>query len=300
MTDTLTATLTASYDISLRIRYDYTTPAAGGRHLVRLLPITRAGSQRLVAGHIDIGPDLNERTESVDFFGNHTVAFALTGHHDHISLKLTARVDRAAQPPAGRSVGIMDLGPALASVRALDGLSPLHFRAASPRVPLNDTITDYGRSLVVPGQTVTELVETLGQALHHDMRYDPEATEVDTPAAEAFEKRHGVCQDFSHIMIASLRGLGIPSGYVSGFLRTIPPPGKPRLEGADAMHAWVRAWCGPEAGWVDYDPTNATFAGQDHIEVAFGRDYSDVAPIKGMMRGASGQRSLQEVDVVPR
>ena len=296
----MTATMTASYDISLRIRYDYATPAAGGRHLVRLLPITRAGSQRLVAGHIDISPDVNERLESLDFFGNHMVAFALPGHHDHIALKLTARVDRAAPQPLGPSVSLNGLEAALDDVTTLDADSPLHFRTASPRVPLNAAMTDYGRALLTPDQTTADLLQRLGETLHHDMRFDPEATEVDTPAAEAFEKRHGVCQDFSHIMIASLRGLGIPAGYVSGFLRTIPPAGKPRLEGADAMHAWVRAWCGPQAGWVDYDPTNATIAGQDHIEVAFGRDYSDVAPIKGMMRGASGQRSDQEVDVVPR
>ncbi len=292
--------MTASYDISLRIRYDYATPAAGGRHLVRLLPITRAGSQRLVAGHIDIRPDVNERLESLDFFGNHMVAFALPGHHDHIALKLTARVDRAAPQTLGPSVSLNGLEAALDDVTTLDAASPLHFRTASPRVPLDSAMTDYGRALLTPDQTTADLLQRLGQTLHHDMRFDPEATEVDTTAAEAFEKRHGVCQDFSHIMIASLRGLGIPAGYVSGFLRTIPPAGKPRLEGADAMHAWVRAWCGPQAGWVDYDPTNATFAGQDHIEVAFGRDYSDVAPIKGMMRGASGQRSEQEVDVVPR
>ena len=293
-------TAAASYDISLRIRYDYTTPAAGGRHIVRLLPMTRNGCQRLVAGHIDIGPNVDERSETLDFFGNHTVAFALSGHHDQISLKLTARVDRLAPQPLGRSLNLGDLQTALASVTALDPASPLHFRTASPHVPLDETMTSYGRNLLTQGQTVAELVERLGQQLHRDMRFDPDATEVDTPAAEAFENRHGVCQDFSHIMIASLRGLGVPAGYVSGFLRTLPPPGKARLEGADAMHAWVRAWCGPLAGWVDYDPTNATFAGQDHIEVAFGRDYSDVAPIKGMMRGASGQRSKQEVDVVPR
>ena len=131
------------------------------------------------------------------------------------------------------------------------------------------------------------------------MKFDPKATTVDTPATEAFAKRHGVCQDFSHIMIACLRGIGIPAGYVSGFLRTLPPPGKPRLEGADAMHAWVRAWCGPEAGWIEFDPTNDKLAGEDHIVVAYGRDYSDVSPIKGTMRISGGQKSKQAVDVIP-
>jgi transglutaminase-like putative cysteine protease len=122
---------------------------------------------------------------------------------------------------------------------------------------------------------------------------------VDTPATEAFAKQRGVCQDFSHIMIACLRGIGIPAGYVSGFLRTLPPPGKPKLEGADAMHAWVHAWCGDAAGWVEFDPTNDCFVGADHIVVARGRDYSDVAPIKGAMRIAGDQKSRQAVDVIP-
>jgi transglutaminase-like putative cysteine protease len=131
------------------------------------------------------------------------------------------------------------------------------------------------------------------------MRFDAAATTVETPATEAFAARHGVCQDFTHIMIIALRSLGIPAGYVSGYLRTLPPPGQERLEGADAMHAWVSAWCGPGVGWVEYDPTNAVFAGTDHIVVAYGRDYADVAPVRGAMRTAGGQTSSQSVDVAP-
>ena len=129
--------------------------------------------------------------------------------------------------------------------------------------------------------------------------FDPEATTVDTPPAEAFARRHGVCQDFAQVMIACLRGVGIPAGYVSGFLRTNPPPGQPRLEGADAMHAWVRAWCGWQTGWIEFDPTNAIPAGTDHIVVARGRDYGDVAPVKGVLRIAGEQKTEHAVDVVP-
>ena len=115
----------------------------------------------------------------------------------------------------------------------------------------------------------------------------------------AFTDGRGVCQDFSHIMIGALRSLSIPAGYVSGLIRTIPPKGRPRLEGADAMHAWVMAWCGAEAGWVELDPTNDVLAGQDHILVARGRDYADVAPVKGIMRIAGAQRGGHSVDVIP-
>ena len=122
---------------------------------------------------------------------------------------------------------------------------------------------------------------------------------METPMIEAFERREGVCQDFTHIMISCLRGIGIPAGYVSGYLRTIPPPGKERLEGADAMHAWVRAWCGNEMGWVEFDPTNNAMTGEDHIVIARARDYFDVAPVKGITRSAGEHTTSQAVDVVP-
>jgi transglutaminase-like putative cysteine protease len=160
-------------------------------------------------------------------------------------------------------------------------------------------MTAFARAQLTEGMTVADAVVALGQAIYAEMTFDADATTVDTPASEAFAARKGVCQDFSHIMIACLRGIGVPAGYVSGFLRTIPPPGKPRLEGADAMHAWVRAWCGSQAGWMEFDPTNNKLASEDHIVVARGRDYSDVAPVKGIMRIAGGQKSEQAVDVIP-
>jgi transglutaminase-like putative cysteine protease len=160
-------------------------------------------------------------------------------------------------------------------------------------------MTLYARDAIVPGMTTLDAVRALGLALHRDMKFDPDATTVDTPPAEAFARRHGVCQDFAQVMIACLRGAGIPAGYVSGFLRTNPPPGKARLEGADAMHAWVRAWCGGQTGWVEFDPTNAIAAGTDHIVVARGRDYGDVAPVKGVLRIAGEQTTEHAVDVIP-
>ena len=123
---------------------------------------------------------------------------------------------------------------------------------------------------------------------------------MSTPLVEAFEKRRGVCQDFAHIMIAGLRGLGLPAAYVSGYIRTVPPPGKPRLEGADATHAWVSVWCGEAAGWIDLDPTNNLQVGNDHIALAIGRDYSDVSPIDGVIVGSGKQELKVSVDVTPK
>ena len=147
--------------------------------------------------------------------------------------------------------------------------------------------------------TALGAVRSVGEALYEEMTYDSDATTVDTPPAEALANRRGVCQDFAQVMIAALRGVGVPAGYVSGFLRTRPPPGKPRLEGADAMHAWVRAWCGSETGWIEYDPTNGVVVGADHIEVARGRDYGDVSPVIGVLRISGAQTTEQAVDVLP-
>ena len=138
----------------------------------------------------------------------------------------------------------------------------------------------------------------LTHRIHTDFRFDPEATEVSTPIETIFEKRRGVCQDFSHLQIACLRSLGLPARYVSGYLRTLPPPGKPRLAGADASHAWCSVWC-PEFGWVDFDPTNDCIPSDSHITVAWGRDYSDVSPVYGVLLGGGEHALNVGVDVVP-
>ena len=156
-----------------------------------------------------------------------------------------------------------------------------------------------------PKRASLRSVRSLGAAteltrrIRSDFVYDPKATKVDTPAAVAFDRRRGVCQDFAHIMIAAVRGIALPALYVSGYIRTIPPPGKERLAGADASHAWVSLWCGATLGWRDFDPTNGTSIQNDHIVVARGRDYSDVSPIESMVL-SSGRPGLEvEVDVIP-
>ncbi|MBN9671830.1 transglutaminase family protein [Roseibium aggregatum] len=289
------------YDVALEITYDYASPANSGRHALRLMPATIPGEQRLIYGQVQLGPRPTERRDRTDFFGNAVTDVAYRKAHSDLCLKLTARIDRTAMPEE------LDISPPLAGLpKELAGLhslkpeEPVHFLAPSPRLPLDPAFAVYAQERIGTGVSAIAAVEAIGKALHEDMRFDAEATTVDTPALEAFERRHGVCQDFSHIMIACLRSVGIPAGYVSGFLRTIPPEGQERLEGADAMHAWVRAWCGIETGWIEYDPTNAVRVGQDHIVVARGRDYGDAAPVKGVLRTAGPQTTDHKVDVIPR
>ena len=288
------------YDIRLTIDYIYETPAAGARQILHVMPLAIEGRQRLIAGSLHIEPKPAMRQDRRDFFGNALTELAFTEPHSDITIVLKARVEvTGSAAPGAISPDLPGLARALDAHTGLGPRSPLHFLAASPYAEPVPAIALWARSRLQPGARVADIVERLGLALHREMQFDAEATTVSTPAAEAFAARHGVCQDFTHIMIIALRSLGIPAGYVSGYLRTLPPPGQERLEGADAMHAWVSAWCGPSTGWVEYDPTNAVFAGDGHIVVAHGRDYADLAPVRGAMRTAGGQTTDQAVDVIP-
>ena len=288
------------YDIALTVRQHYDAPAAASRQTLRLLPPTLAGEQHVVAAAVEVRPQPAERRDRRDFFGNPAVDLAFGGAHEEVVYSLAARVRREAggaflpgSPP------VAALAAEAGAIRSLAPDAPHHFLAASPRLPDAPEFADYARAAAPAGAAAAEVMEAVGLALHRDMAFDADATEVDTPALEAFRRRRGVCQDFTHAMIACLRALGIPAGYVSGFLRTTPPPGRARLQGADAMHAWVRAWCGRGAGWMEYDPTNACLAGDGHVVVARGRDYADAAPVKGALRSAGGQWSRHEVTMTP-
>ena len=286
------------YSIRLTIAHFYDQPAANSRHLIRVLPRTLPDRQSLTTHLLQITPEPESLSEHTDFFGNKTTSCAHRDQHTELSIRLSCHV--SMQP----ALPWLDMTPDVARVRAacaglsdLGPLSPLHFLGPTPRLLPNAAIRDFAHDLHDPSNSTAHTVIRIGEALHDAMTFDATATTVDTDAPDAFRLRRGVCQDFSHIMIIGLQSLGIPAGYVSGYLRTLPPPGQVRLEGADAMHAWVRAWCGPDQGWIEYDPTNKTLVGTDHIVAGFGRDYSDVSPVRGHLRSSGGQKNTQAVDV---
>ncbi|MBU0737968.1 MAG: transglutaminase family protein [Alphaproteobacteria bacterium] len=288
------------YDLSLHIGYRYEVPATGAHHMLRLLPLSLPDRQRLVAGAITVSPEPDEISTFNDFFRHPTSHAILRGPHEKLDIRMQARVMVQAQPIAADFSPLLDRLPQeIGETWSLDAESPHHFLGTSPRLPRDKAIATYVRSMLKPSMTVRQIAETLCSRIHEDFKYDAEATTVDTTPAEAFDKKRGVCQDFSHVMIVALRSLGIPAGYVSGFLRTIPPPGKERLEGADAMHAWVRIWCGKLTGWLELDPTNDIAAGTDHIVVGYGRDYADVAPVIGVLKSYGSHQTDQAVDVIP-
>jgi transglutaminase-like putative cysteine protease len=177
--------------------------------------------------------------------------------------------------------------------------SPANYLYPSPMIALSPAIADWCGQSLAPERGIVEACHDLNLRIKSAFKYDGDATETDTAPAQAFEKRAGVCQDFAQVMIAGLRSAGVPAAYVSGYLRTLPPPGKARLIGADATHAWVLAWCGPARGWIGFDPTNGIAMNTDHIITAIGRDYADIAPIDGIFVGQAGQKIAVSVDVAP-
>jgi transglutaminase-like putative cysteine protease len=286
------------YDIRLKLDYAYDTPVSGGRHLVRITPRAIPAKQRLIASSVSFDPAQAEQSNWSDYFGNSVISISHRKPHKSFQVTMNARVSvESAQSSLDVSPGIERLREELGAALSIAPDSPHHFTAPSPRVADDEAITAFAAESLQHTATVREAAIDLCTRVHDTFTYDPEATDVGTTARWAFDHRRGVCQDFAHVMIAGLRGVGIPAGYVSGFLRTLPPPGEPKLEGADAMHAWVRAWCGREAGWLEFDPTNAMMAGDDHIVIGYGRDYSDVTPIVGVFRSAGGHRTAQGVDV---
>ncbi|MDF2618849.1 MAG: transglutaminase domain protein [Xanthobacteraceae bacterium] len=288
------------YDIHQTTAYSYDSPVPVARHVLRMVPVDRV-TQRVAASHVSVEPEPVEWTEARDFFGNRVVHIRIETPHTEFSVHTRARVEVEPPAPVKEASGPSweDVREAAAAWLDLSPASPAHHLFPSPAVPLAVPITEWAAKSFPPGAPMLAGAIDLMNRLHAEFTYDPRATDVSTPPIEAFEMRAGVCQDFAHIMIAGLRGLGLPAAYVSGFLRTEPPPGQERLQGADATHAWVSVWCGDEIGWRHLDPTNALIVSTDHVVLAVGRDYADVAPIGGVVLGSGGQELHVAVDVIP-
>lgn len=288
------------YELRHLTTYGYSRSVPFARCILRLLPRNGPG-QEVKKSELLITPRPTERIDAICFFGNRTTSITITKPHRELKVEMRARIEvhRPAPPHPALTRSWEEAARLALSSASLAPDSPAHHLYPSRLVPHVEGVVDYARSSFAPSRPVLEAASELMARIRRDFTYDPEATEVTTPLAEAFAARHGVCQDFAHIMIAGLRGLGLPAAYVSGYIRTIPPPGEKRLEGADASHAWVMLWCGPETGWVGLDPTNDLIVADDHIVTAFGRDYADVAPLDGVVIGAGTQKVGVAVDVIP-
>ena len=296
------------YRVTHRTTFRYASEVALAHNQIHLSPRAVAGRQSVFAHEVEVEPSPAVWTAREDYFGNATALFSVRSPHRE--MRVTAVTELEVLPPA-LTAADFDASPAWETVSdraapSAHGGDALHWRdvrpfaAASPWVQRNLRMTAYARDSFTPGRPVLAAAAELMRRIYTDFEYKPGATQVDTPAIEAFDKRVGVCQDFAHVMLAMLCGLGLPSRYVSGYLRTVPIGGDERggietLTGADASHAWVSVFDGRET-WVDFDPTNNKPADTDHVTTAWGRDYRDVVPVRG--RGA-GQRVGVEVEVTP-
>ena len=296
-------------DVEHETHYEYGSAVEQAHHLAYLRPCQDA-HQQLQDHHLSIEPQPANHHLQRDVYDNYRTCFSLTAPHAELRVTAHSRVsltprhtgfDPARTPPWE------DVRETLA-FRAGGAFEPAaEFSFASPFVPMHAELRAYARASFRPGRSLGEAAVELMRRIHRDFRYDSASTEISTPVLEAFEQRVGVCQDFAHVMIGCLRSLGLAARYISGYLLTEPLPGQPRLVGADASHAWVAAWCPVldaegEAGepvWLELDPTNDCLAETRHVRLAVGRDYGDVTPLRGVIRGGGKHTLVVRVTTRP-
>lgn len=294
--------MSARYQIFHDTRYHYDSPVSLAQQLAHLWP-RECAWQRCTEQQLLISPQPTSRRDERDVFGNPLTRLAFERPHDQLQVGARLTVEVLARPA-------LDFNQSPAWERTRDELTyssqPLpadvleacRYRFQSPYVHLKRSFVEFSQSCFPPGRPLLLGVQDLMEKIFSEFTFDAEATQVATPLVEVLERRRGVCQDFAHLMLACVRSRGLAARYVSGYLLTQPPPGQPRLIGADASHAWVSVFC-PVLGWVDFDPTNNVQPALEHITLAWGRDFSDVSPLRGVILGGGNHDPEVSVTVMP-
>jgi transglutaminase-like putative cysteine protease len=250
--------------------------------------------QRVLEAHIAVKPDFATLETRTDYFGNQVTTIAVFGTHEQFVVTSTSVVEEGIGP--ARELPVIPwetVRDQLAAPTDEESLAASEFIFESPYVSIVKPVAEFARMSFTPGRPIVDAVRELNHRIHTEFIYKPESTSIEVPLQELMEKRHGVCQDFAHVMIGGLRSVGLAARYVSGYLRSGAD-----VQGAEASHAWVSAWV-PGAGWVDFDPTNDVMPGEGHVTVGWGRDFGDVTPVKGVALGGGGQTVEVEVHVAP-
>ncbi|CAN5476731.1 transglutaminase family protein [soil metagenome] len=286
-------------------QFDYVPAVKTAQHVAHLRPCDTP-MQQVLKHSLTISPEPAQRSESVDIYGNLRTFFSLQSRHDELKVVADSLVMTSAPPSVSSVLTWEQVREHFRYRRGAIYDPAAEFLFASPYVPRHQNFMDYASPSFTPERPLLEATRDLMTRIYTDFTYETEVTEVNTPALESLELRKGVCQDFAHIMVACLRTMGLPARYVSGYLLTEPPPGRPRLVGADASHAWVSVYVPPSqefgdswSGWCDFDPTNNRGPGEDYVTLAMGRDYSDVSPIRGVIHGGANHTLDVGVTVVP-
>jgi transglutaminase-like putative cysteine protease len=279
--------------------YKYKYPVSVGNHVACLKPRSSPHHQ-LARTELQIHPPPATLTERVDFFGNLLCFFTVREPHKELVVEARSEVimNGNARPSLQQSLPWEEVASSIPNDGSPEVLEAYQFCLESPRIRVRPEFASYALQSFTPGRPMAEALLDLTARIHQDFRFDSKSTNVRTPTEVVFRKRRGVCQDFAHLQIACLRSLNLAARYVSGYLRTYPPPGQPRLVGADASHAWVSAYC-PGIGWIDVDPTNNVVPTNGHVTLAWGRDYSDVSPLRGLILGGGSHVLRVGVDMEP-
>ena len=285
------------YKIIHRTTYKYTYPVSVGNHVACLKPRS-FGQNQLVNDALMIYPQPSTLTERTDYFGNQLYFFTVQQPHHELVVEARSEVLRGGGEIASATGAWEDSAAGLAETHEAEELDACQYQFDSPRIRIRPDFGAYAAQSFTPGRPMREALMDLTTRIHRDFSFDAKATSVRTTPEEAFKKRRGVCQDFAHVQIACLRSMGLAARYVSGYLRTYPPPGRARLIGADASHAWVSAYC-RGTGWLDMDPTNNVAPTDGHVTLAWGRDYGDVSPLRGLILGGGSSTLDVSVDMEP-
>ena len=288
------------YDVRHITRFDYGGNVKFARCNLRLKPIDWPG-QVLEDYRLTVEPAGRTSAARAEAGLAHVTRLVVDTPVRSQTIESVARmtVDRLVPVPADDDPTLGEIAALALASRDLSAAGPANYLFPSPLIPLDRDIADYCAADLSPDRGGLEAGIAIARRIQRDFAFDPHATLVDTPPREAFRQRKGVCQDFAQIMITGLRAAGLPAAYASGYIRTIPPEGQPRLVGADATHAWVLLWCGPTRGWIGLDPTNGIWMAGDHIVMAVGRDYAEIAPVDGVVLGSQAQNMSVSVDVAP-
>lgn len=287
------------YKVTHKTAYQYNLPVSQCYNLAYVLP-RNTDRQRVDNIIIHSSPDVNNRCEHTDYFGNRFLQFAIEKDHTEMNLNVTSEVEIKEKH---NSINL-DFGTPCTYVKYLlqqnrdwKTLSAREFLLDSPMVQHHNDLMDFAKGIFADDRPFLSAVMELTQHIFREFRYDATFSDVATPVAEVLKHKRGVCQDFAHLAIASLRSLGFPAAYVSGYLETLPLPGQTKLVGADASHAWFAVYS-PGEGWYEFDPTNNKMIDERYITTAWGRDYSDVTPLKGVIFGGGYSPTLSvSVDV---
>jgi transglutaminase-like putative cysteine protease len=286
------------YQVVHETRYRYENPVVLSQQLLHLRP-RELPWQTVQAHRLTLDPEPGELSERADYFGNPVTQCLLAAPHAALAVRSEALVEVVPRPAPAPGEPWEQLRERLERAGGDPQGAPAQYLYESPQVECFRDLADFAARSFARGLDIVPAALDLTRRIHAEFRFDPKATSIATPLRQVLAKRRGVCQDFAHLMIGCLRTLGLAARYVSGYILTTPPPGKPRRIGADASHAWVAVYCGAQAGWVELDPTNDCLVEDEHITLGWGRDFSDVTPMRGVILGG-GEQSLEvRVTVTP-